>query len=95
MTKTAIVTGAMGGIGYATAELLLANNFNVVGMDIAPADACTEKSMPWAKTSSTSPATSPRLPTAKPCSTPHSPTSALSMPWSTSQASLPRFAATF
>jgi NAD(P)-dependent dehydrogenase (short-subunit alcohol dehydrogenase family) len=43
MTKTAIVTGAMGGIGYATAELLLANNFNVVGMDIAPADACTEK----------------------------------------------------
>ena len=43
MNKTAIVTGAMGGIGYATAQLLLANNFNVVGMDIAPADACAEK----------------------------------------------------
>ena len=46
MTKTAIVTGAMGGIGYATVQLLLANNFNVVGMDIAPADACADKISP-------------------------------------------------
>ncbi len=43
MIKTAIITGAMGGIGYAAAQLLIQNDFRVVGMDIVPADACTEK----------------------------------------------------
>ena len=37
MKKVAIVTGAAGGIGFAVAEKLLANNISVIGMDIAPA----------------------------------------------------------
>lgn len=37
MKKVAIVTGAAGGIGFAVAEKLLANEISVVGMDIAPA----------------------------------------------------------
>lgn len=41
--KTAMVTGAMGGIGYATVQLLLAHNYQVVGMDLVPADACSDK----------------------------------------------------
>ncbi|MDD6994982.1 MAG: 3-ketoacyl-ACP reductase [Candidatus Borkfalkiaceae bacterium] len=36
MKTIALVTGVAGGIGYATAEKLLAANFAVVGMDIAP-----------------------------------------------------------
>lgn len=35
MKKTALVTGVAGGIGKATAKLLLENNINVVGMDVA------------------------------------------------------------
>jgi NAD(P)-dependent dehydrogenase (short-subunit alcohol dehydrogenase family) len=34
--KIALVTGVAGGIGYATAEKLLANGIAVVGMDVAP-----------------------------------------------------------
>lgn len=37
MKQVAIVTGAAGGIGFAVAEKLLANNISVIGMDIAPA----------------------------------------------------------
>ncbi|MBQ7338646.1 MAG: 3-ketoacyl-ACP reductase [Clostridia bacterium] len=43
MTKTAIITGAMGGIGYAAAQLLTQNGFHVVGMDIVTADACADR----------------------------------------------------
>ncbi len=35
--KIALVTGVAGGIGFATAELLLKNGVAVVGMDVAPA----------------------------------------------------------
>ena len=35
--KVALVTGVAGGIGYATAKLLLKNGFAVVGMDVLPA----------------------------------------------------------
>lgn len=35
--KTALVTGVAGGIGFATAEILLKNGVAVVGMDVAPA----------------------------------------------------------
>lgn len=41
--KCAVVTGVMGGIGYETAKMLLEHGFSVVGMDIVPTDACTEK----------------------------------------------------
>lgn len=34
--KTAIVTGVAGGIGFASAKMLLENGFAVVGMDIVP-----------------------------------------------------------
>mgnify|MGYP003451800248 CR=1 FL=1 len=34
--KVALVTGVAGGIGFATAELLLKNGVAVVGMDVAP-----------------------------------------------------------
>lgn len=34
--KIALVTGVAGGIGFATAELLLKNDFAVVGMDVLP-----------------------------------------------------------
>lgn len=34
--KIALVTGVAGGIGFATAELLLRNGFAVVGMDVLP-----------------------------------------------------------
>lgn len=34
--KTAIVTGVAGGIGYATAKMMLDNGFAVVGMDVVP-----------------------------------------------------------
>ena len=37
MMKVALVTGVAGGIGFATAELLLKNGFAVVGMDVLPA----------------------------------------------------------
>ncbi|MBR4073577.1 MAG: SDR family NAD(P)-dependent oxidoreductase, partial [Clostridia bacterium] len=36
MKKIALVTGVAGGIGFATAELLLKNGVAVVGMDVAP-----------------------------------------------------------
>lgn len=36
MKKTALVTGVAGGIGFATAEILLENGVSVVGMDILP-----------------------------------------------------------
>ena len=36
MKKIALVTGVAGGIGFATAEILLKNGIAVVGMDIAP-----------------------------------------------------------
>ncbi len=36
MMKVALVTGVAGGIGFATAELLLKNGFAVVGMDVLP-----------------------------------------------------------
>lgn len=36
MKKSAMVTGVAGGIGFATAEKLLANGFSVTGMDIMP-----------------------------------------------------------
>ena len=35
--KVALVTGVAGGIGFATAELLLKNGYAVVGMDVLPA----------------------------------------------------------
>ena len=34
--KVALVTGVAGGIGFATAEILLKNNVTVVGMDVLP-----------------------------------------------------------
>ena len=34
--KTAIVTGVAGGIGFATAKMMLENGFAVVGMDVVP-----------------------------------------------------------
>ena len=37
MMKVALVTGVAGGIGFATAELLLKNGYAVVGMDVLPA----------------------------------------------------------
>ncbi|MBQ8649288.1 MAG: 3-ketoacyl-ACP reductase [Clostridia bacterium] len=41
--KTAIVTGAAGGIGYATVKKLISEGFSVAAADILPADAVTEK----------------------------------------------------
>ena len=37
MKKIALVTGVAGGIGFATAEILLKNDIAVVGMDVIPA----------------------------------------------------------
>ena len=39
MMKVALVTGALGGIGLKTCEILMENGFEVVGMDIADCDA--------------------------------------------------------
>ena len=36
MKKIALVTGAAGGIGYATVEALLKKDFAVIGMDVSP-----------------------------------------------------------
>ena len=36
--KTVIITGALGGIGYATSELFYNNGWKVVGTDLKPAD---------------------------------------------------------
>ncbi len=41
--KNAIVTGCMGGIGAATVQKLIENDFFVIGSDIAPTDAVREK----------------------------------------------------
>lgn len=38
MKKTAIVTGAAGGIGYATVEKLFAEGYRIVAMDVVPTD---------------------------------------------------------
>ena len=46
MKKIALVTGALGGIGYATVKALHAAGYRVAGMDIAPADAAVEKLVP-------------------------------------------------
>ena len=43
MKKIAIVTGAVGGIGYATVERLVGAGFRVMGMDIVPAEVGEEK----------------------------------------------------
>lgn len=48
MKKVALVTGAAGGIGYATAEKLMKDGFAVVGMDIVPVDAVGDKFDGWA-----------------------------------------------
>jgi len=47
MKKVALVTGAAGGIGYATAEKLMKDGFAVVGMDIVPVDAVGDKFAGW------------------------------------------------
>lgn len=46
MKKTAIVTGAAGGIGFATVEKLLAEGYRVVGMDVLPAEKVAERYAP-------------------------------------------------
>ena len=43
MKKIAIVTGAVGGIGYATVERLVNAGYRVMGMDIVPSEAGEEK----------------------------------------------------
>ena len=43
MKQCAIITGALGGVGYETAKTLLENGFSVVGMDIIPAEGCADK----------------------------------------------------
>ena len=43
MKKCAIVTGALGGIGYETAKTFLARGYVVVGMDVRPAADCQEQ----------------------------------------------------
>ena len=47
MKKIAIVTGAAGGIGYATVAQLAKAGFRVMGMDILPEDKVTEKFAPF------------------------------------------------
>ncbi len=49
MKKVALVTGAAGGIGYATAEKLMKDGFAVVGMDIVPVDAVGDKFNGWGR----------------------------------------------
>ena len=41
--KTAVVTGAAGGIGYATVEKFIAEGYNVAAMDLLPAERAAEK----------------------------------------------------
>ena len=43
MKKCAIVTGALGGIGYETAKTFLSRGYMVVGMDVRPAADCAEQ----------------------------------------------------
>lgn len=43
MKKTAIVTGAMGGIGFATVAKLRAEGYRVVGLDLVPEDRAAER----------------------------------------------------
>ncbi len=41
--KTALITGAAGGIGYATVEKFVAEGYCVAAMDLVPADRAAEK----------------------------------------------------
>ena len=41
--KTAVITGAAGGIGYATVEKFVAEGYSVVAMDLMPAEKAAEK----------------------------------------------------
>ena len=43
MKKTAIVTGAAGGIGYATVEKLVAEGYQVVAMDVVPEEKVAQR----------------------------------------------------
>ena len=43
MKKTAIITGAVGGIGYATVEKFNKEGYAIVAMDIAPSEVANEK----------------------------------------------------
>ena len=41
--KTAVITGAAGGIGYATVEKFVSEGYNVIAMDLVPADKAAER----------------------------------------------------
>ena len=43
MKKVALITGAAGGIGYATAEKFAKEGYAIVAMDIVPADKVADK----------------------------------------------------
>ena len=43
MKQCAIITGALGGIGYETAKTFLSRGYTVVGMDVRPAADCQEQ----------------------------------------------------
>ena len=43
MKQCAIITGALGGIGYETAKTFLSRGYTVVGMDVRPAADCEEQ----------------------------------------------------
>ena len=43
MKQCAIITGALGGIGYETAKTFLSRGYTVIGMDVRPASDCTEQ----------------------------------------------------
>ncbi|MBO5440065.1 MAG: SDR family NAD(P)-dependent oxidoreductase, partial [Clostridia bacterium] len=43
MKKTAIITGAVGGIGYATVEKFNKEGYAIVAMDIAPSEVANER----------------------------------------------------
>jgi NAD(P)-dependent dehydrogenase (short-subunit alcohol dehydrogenase family) len=43
MKPCAIITGALGGIGYETAKTFLSRGYTVIGMDVRPASDCQEQ----------------------------------------------------
>ena len=43
MKQCAIITGALGGIGYETAKTFLSRGYTVIGMDVRPASDCQEQ----------------------------------------------------